>query len=258
MTTELYWKKDGATASLIINRPHKKNAFSLEMFQQLSILIEEIENDPTIKVLIIRGVDDSAFAAGADITEFLEIRLSAQKAKEYNDITLHSIDRLYRCRIPTIALIQSLAIGGGLELALACDFRIASNDSLLGITASKLGIVYNLTSTKRLLDVIGPSKTKELLFTGKLISASEGKEIGLIDYVYKANDIQRETELFAQTISERSSVSTTGIKKVIQAILDGEQEENDYISQLILDSFSSDDYKEGIAAFLEKRKPKFV
>ncbi|WP_108669195.1 enoyl-CoA hydratase/isomerase family protein [Peribacillus acanthi] len=258
MTNELYWEKDGATASIIINRPHKKNAFSLDMFRKLPILIEEIENDPTIRVLIIKGVDETSFAAGADISEFLELRFSEKKANEYNIITLQSIDRLYRCDIPTIAQIQGLAIGGGLELALACDFRIAAENSLLGITASKLGIVYNLSSTKRLLDVIGASKTKELLFTGKLLSASEGKEIGLVDYVYHSPDIHSETQKFALSIAERSSVSTTGIKKVVQAILDGEQEENEYIAQLILDSFHSDDYKEGIAAFLEKRKPKFV
>jgi enoyl-CoA hydratase len=257
MTNELFIEKDGAIASLIINRPKKKNAFSLAMFEKLSSLLDEVETDPQIKVLIVRGVDETAFAAGADISEFLDNRFSVEKAKQYNDKALEGINKLTRFSKPTIALIRAFAVGGGLELANACDFRFASEDSRLGITASRLGIVYNLASTKRLLDIVGASKTKELLYTGKLISAAAAKEIGLVHYVYPGETIHNEVDKFAQQITEQSSVSNIGIKKVIRAILDGATEEDEYISQLILESFHSEDYKEGIQAFLEKRKPRF-
>ncbi|MFE8702742.1 enoyl-CoA hydratase/isomerase family protein [Cytobacillus sp. FJAT-54145] len=255
---DLYIEKNGPIASLILNRPEKKNSLTLSMFKKLTLLLYELEVDPTIKVLIVRGVDDTAFAAGADISEFLENRISTEKAKEYNDIALQAVDKLYRFPKPTIAVIRKLAIGGGLEIALACDFRFASDDSLLGITAAKLGIVYNLTSTKRLLDVVGPSKTKELLYTGKLMNAKEAHQIGLIDYAYDGEEVYEKAIQLANQISEKSSVSTNGIKSVIQSILDGAQSEDENISKLVLDSYSSDDYKEGIQAFLEKRKPNFL
>ncbi|WP_144513132.1 enoyl-CoA hydratase/isomerase family protein [Bacillus sp. FJAT-22090] len=257
MTNDLYVEKNGAIATLIFNRAEKKNSFSLAMFKQLGEILETLESDQHTKVLILKGVDETAFSSGADISEFLENRFSAQKAKEYNDATLKSIEKLYRFPKPTIALIKTLAIGGGLELANSCDFRFATAGSKLGITAANIGIIYNLTSTKRLVNLIGPSKAKELLYTAKLIQAEEGKEIGLIDYVYSEHEIEERCKEFAEQIIQKSSIANNGIKQVIQSIIDGENEETEEIEQLILDSFSSDDYKEGIAAFLEKRKPNF-
>lgn len=257
MSEELYVKKDDALATIVIDRPQKKNAFTLAMFKELGDILDELETDKTIKVLIIRGADETAFSAGADISEFLEVRSSAEKAKKYNDIALESIEKLYRFPRPTIALIQGLAIGGGLELANACDFRFATENSKLGITAANIGIVYNLVSTKKLYNLVGMSKTKELLYTAKLISAVEGKEIGLIDYVYSSEEIEERCLEFAKQIMQKSSVAVSGIKKVIQAVADGETEESDEISEIILNSYESDDYKEGIKAFMEKRKPNF-
>ncbi|MFJ5769673.1 enoyl-CoA hydratase/isomerase family protein [Psychrobacillus sp. NPDC093180] len=257
MSNTLFVEKNGAIATLIFNRAEKKNSFSLAMFKQLGTILEELEVDSQVKVLILKGVDETAFSAGADISEFLENRFSAKKAKEYNDATLESIEKLYRFPKPTIALIKTLAIGGGLELANSCDFRFATSGSKLGITAANIGIIYNLTSTKRLVNLVGPSKAKELLYTAKLIGAEEGKEIGLIDYVYEMDEIEEKCLAFAGQIIRKSSVANNGIKQVIQSIIDGEIAETKEIEQLILDSFSSADYKEGIAAFIEKRKPNF-
>lgn len=257
MSKHLYVEKNGVIASIIINRPDKKNAMNLAMYEQLSTILDELEKDSNIKVLIVRGVDETAFGAGADISEFLENRTSPEKAKAYNDKALAAVERLYRFPKPTIAVIRKLAIGGGLELALSCDFRFASDDSLLGITAAKLAIIYNLTSTKRLLDIVGPSKTKEMLYTGKLWKAEEAKSIGLIDYLYHGEATLQEGVKFAELLAEKSSSATSGAKKVIQAVLDGAIEEDEQIANLILESFDSDDYKEGVQAFLEKRKPNF-
>lgn len=257
MSNELYIERDGAIASLIINRPEKRNAFTLAMFERLTSLLEEIEYDPKSKVLLVRGVDETSFASGADISEFMDNRFSVEKAKHYNDKALEGIDKLMRFKKPTIAVIHSFAIGGGLELANACDFRFASDDSRFGITASRVGIVYNLASTKRLIDIIGPAKAKELLFTSKLISASEAHDIGLVHYIYPGDKVLDEATTFASLIASRSSVANNGMKQVIRAILDGATEEDEDLSKLILESFHSDDYIEGINAFLEKRKPVF-
>lgn len=258
MTNLLYVERSESIATVVFNRSDKKNSFSLAMFKQLGELLTELEKDSKVKLLILKGVDETAFSSGADITEFLENRFSAQKAKDYNDATLESIEKLYRFPKPTIALIKTLAIGGGLELANSCDFRFASSGSKLGITAANIGIIYNLVSTKRLVNLIGPTKAKELLYTAKLITAEEGKEIGLVDSIYPLGEIEEKCLEFARQIIRKSSVANNGIKQVIQAIIDGDNEETEEIEKLILESFSSDDYKEGIEAFLEKRKPNFA
>ncbi|WP_080844148.1 enoyl-CoA hydratase/isomerase family protein [Cytobacillus gottheilii] len=254
---ELYWKKEKRIASIIINRSHKKNAFNLNMFQTLSVLLDEIEHDKEVKVVVLCGADGSAFSAGADISEFLQNRTSAQKAKQYNTIALKAVEKLYHFPKPTIAAIRGLAIGGGLELVLACDFRFASHESLLGITAAKLAIVYNLSSTKRLIDAVGASKAKEMLYTGKLVKAQEGHEIGLVNYVLPYEELLKSAYDYASQLAEKSSLALNGTKKVIQAVLNGDIEEDENIEQLILASFESEDYQEGIQAFLEKRKPNF-
>jgi len=257
MTNEVFSTTDGAIATIVFDRPAKKNSFSLAMFKKLYDVLDELEKAPSVKVLIVRGVDETAFSSGADISEFLDARFETDKAKQYNDEALRAIDKLYRFPRPTIALIRKLAIGGGLELANSCDFRFASTDSKLGITAANVGIVYNLSSTKRLYNLVGSSKAKELLYTAKLISAEEAVSIGLINETYSPEQIDEEVNSFAQLLISKSSVANAGIKKVIQAIVDGENEENEELSEMILDSFSSDDYKEGIDAFLNKRKPNF-
>lgn len=257
MSNYLYIERNGSIATIVINRPEKKNCFSLEMFRHLEDLLDELKEDQTVKFLVLRGVDDTAFSAGADISEFLEVRLHAEKAKAYNDFALGAIEKLYRFPRPTAALIQTLAIGGGLELANSCDFRFATQGSKLGITAANIGIIYNLTSTKRLFNLVGPSQAKKLLYTAELITAEKGKEIGLVDFICKPDEIEQDVNKFVKRVLQKSPVANAGIKQVIQAIIDGENQETEDIANLVLDSYSSNDYTEGIQAFLEKRKPDF-
>ena len=257
MTKEIYIEKSGYIATLILNRPDKRNSLSRSMFQAILEELEQLQKDETIKLLIVRGINEIAFSSGADISEFLDIRYAADNAKAYNDLALKTIDALYKFPHPSIAMIQGLAIGGGLELANACDFRIATPKSKLGITAANIGIVYNLESTKRLINIVGVAKAKEILYTANLFTAQEGQDIGLITAVHEPEEIERATLQFAEHLLSKSSVANAGIKKIIQAIVDGENEENDELAQIVLDSFSSADYNEGIQAFLNKRKPIF-
>lgn len=254
---EVYVEKNGYIATLVLNRPDKRNSLSRDMFQAILDHLEVLRNDSSIKVLIVRGVNEVAFCSGADISEFLDIRYAAENAKAYNDLALKAIDALYKFPHPTIAMIQGLAIGGGLELANSCDFRIATPISKLGITAANIGIVYNLESTKRLINIVGVAKAKEILYTANIFTAEEGKNIGLITALHEPEEIEKETLQFANHLLSKSSVANAGIKRVIQAIVDGENEESEELAQMILNSFSSDDYNEGIQAFLNKRKPIF-
>jgi len=257
VTNEIYIEKNGYIATLVINRPEKRNSLSREMFQAILNELHHLSSDPSIKLLIVRGVNEVAFSSGADISEFLDIRYASDNAKAYNDLALRAIDALYKFQHPTIAMIQGLAIGGGLELANACDFRMATPKSKLGITAANIGIVYNLESTKRLINIVGVAKAKEILYTANIFTAEEGKSIGLITALHEPEDIENATLQFAEHLLSKSSVANAGIKKIIQAFVDGENKENDVLAQIILDSFSSDDYNEGIQAFLNKRKPIF-
>lgn len=253
----LYIEKEGAIATIVINRPEKRNAFTLEMWVTLTELLEELAADETAKVVVIRGVDHTTFAAGADISEFISNRSSAEKAKAYNDLSMEAVDRLHRFPKPTIAMIHKYAVGGGLDIALSCDFRFSAVDGIFAITPAKLGIVYNLTSTKRLVDLIGPSRTKEILYTARALDVQEAYRFGLIDRIYESDELAEKTYEFAHLLTQRSQVSIRGTKQMVGAILDGHTEENEEIAELVLQSFNSEDYKEGVQAFLEKRKPHF-
>lgn len=254
---DLFINKTGAIATIFLNRPKKRNALNLAMWIRLSQLLEQLEADDETRVVVIRGVDETAFAAGADISEFLENRSSAEKAKAYNDPAMESVDRLHRFPKPTIAMIHQYCIGGGLDIALSCDFRFSADNGIFAITPAKLGIVYNLTSTKRLVDLVGPSRAKEMLYTASTLDVSEAYRIGLVDRIYSAEELERETYAFAEKLSEGSQVSMRGTKRMLQAVLDGKIEEDDQLAELVLQSFDSADHREGVQAFLEKRKPRF-
>jgi len=245
-------------ATIVFNRPKKKNALTLDMFVRLAHILDELEQDPEVFVLVIRGTDGVAFSTGADISEFMSNRASRDAAKAYNDRALEAVDRLQRFSKPTIALIHTYAIGGGLDIALACDFRFSTDDARFAITPSRLGIVYNLASVKRLTDLVGPSKAKDILYTGRLLGAEEALRIGLIDRLYPSDQIERETYAYAALIAQRSQVSVRGTKAIIRELSLGAVEESEAIAEMILNSYESDDYREGVQAFLEKRQPDFA
>lgn len=253
----IYLEKEASVATIVLNRPEKRNAFNLAMWGTLNRLLEQLEADQATRVVVIRGVDESAFSTGADISEFLANRASAEQAKSYNDQALHAVDRLQRFPKPTIAMIHKYAVGGGLDLALACDFRFSAEDGRFAITPAKLGIVYNLTSTKRLVDLVGPARAKEILYTARTLDVSEAYQWGLVDRVYAKHELAEKTYEFARLLAQRSHVSLRGTKAMVQAILDGAVEESPRLAHIVLDSFNSDDYREGVQAFLEKRPPHF-
>lgn len=255
---DLYLVKDGAVATLFFNRPEKRNALTFEMWKKMGDLLDEVEEDRNIKVLILRGVDETSFAAGADISEFKTLRYSAEGANTYNNATLHTEGKLAKLSKPTIAMVQSYCVGGGCELALACDFRFADTTGKFGITPAKLGLIYNLPGTKNLVDLIGPSGAKDILFSGRIIKADEAYHMRLIDRLYEPDEIIEKTYEYAELLARNAQMSVRGAKTIIHEILNGETEENDEIAQLVLSSFESGDYKEGVNAFLEKRKPKFT
>ncbi|MCL6517431.1 enoyl-CoA hydratase-related protein [Alicyclobacillus sp.] len=254
----LYLEKDGDIATVVFNRPDKRNALNHAMWVRLGELMRECEADRSIKVVIFRGVDATAFAAGADISEFLTLRATKEGAMQYNRATVAAEHAVHHLSKPTIAMVQGYCIGGGCEIAVACDFRFADPTAKFGITPAKLGHVYNLPATKTLVDLVGPAKAKDILFTGRHLDAEEALRIGLIDRIVPAEDLERETWSYARMIARNAQFSVRGSKYVIGRILDGVTEETEDIRQLVLDSYETEDYQEGVRAFLEKRRPNFT
>lgn len=254
---DIYLTKDGQIATLFFNRPEKRNALTLDMWNLLSACIDEVEADSSIKVLILRGVDESSFAAGADISEFKALRSTKEGAYHYNNATLLAEDKLLKLSKPTIAMIQGYCIGGGCELAVACDFRFSDTTGKFGITPAKLGLIYNLPGTKKLVETVGPSGAKDILFSGRIIQAEEALQMRLIDRLMKPEELVEKTYAYAELLCQNAQMTIRGTKTIITEILNGANEESEEIAQLVLSSFESEDYKEGVQAFLEKRKPVF-
>jgi enoyl-CoA hydratase len=254
---DIFLEKKGSIATIYLNRPAKRNALTHEMWKAIPSLLQEVEQDSTIKVLIMRGVDDTAFAAGADISEFYSLRSTTEGARIYNEATHKAERALAKFRKPTIAMIQSYCIGGGCELAVACDFRFSDTNGRFGITPAKLGLVYSLDATKQLVDLVGPQNAKYILFTGKHLSVERAQQIGLVDEIYPPEEIEQRTYEFAHLLCQNAQFTIRSMKYIISEIMSGITEETKESRDLRLRSFETEDYHEGVSAFMEKRKPNF-
>jgi enoyl-CoA hydratase len=257
MQGELYLEKNGPVATLVINRPEKRNPISFSMWQALPSLVAEVERDDAIKVLVLRGAGEAAFSAGADISEFEKFRADSEGARRYNEATHEGERALAGLSKPSIAMVRGFCIGGGCELALACDFRFADTSGRFGITPARLGIVYSLTATKQLVDLVGPATAKYILFSGQHIGAERALEVGLIDELLAPEELAARTREFAELLASRSQHSIRTMKQIIGRIAAGQTDDDADTIAMRNDSFDTADYKEGVRAFLEKRPPRF-
>lgn len=241
-------------ATLTIDRPAKRNAISYDMWSSIPEVVARVE-ESAARVLVVRGGEH--FSAGADISEFQSLRAGADGAAKYSE-AVHAGERaLSGMTKPSIAAIGGFCIGGGCEIALACDMRIAADNAVFGITPAKLGIVYNFTSTRQLVDVVGPAWAKQILFSGEFLDAPTALRIGMVNEVHPAGELTERVDAVASTIATRAQVSVHGAKSIINRIQGGLDDEDAEVVALYDKAHSSEDYAEGVAAFLEKRKPQF-
>lgn len=242
-------------ATVTINRPESQNAINLAMWEAFDGLMTALDNDDSVSVVIFRGPIGGPFSAGADIREFATIRSSSGDASHYDE-TLASGERaVMDFSKPTIAMIEGFAIGGGLQIALACDLRVCDSKSRFGITPSKLGIVYPYQSTRRLINAVGSPWASWLLMTGELIDAPTALRIGLVHEV--SEDLEVRTRQLAATLTSRARVSLLGAKSLIAKADLGLTSEDDEIQAHYRRSLQSREYEEGVNAFLAKRAPDF-
>ncbi|HYC03743.1 MAG TPA: enoyl-CoA hydratase-related protein [Azospirillaceae bacterium] len=247
----------GPIARLVLNRPEKHNAISLEMWTALPRLVAELEADRDVLAVVVTGAGGKAFCAGADIAEFGTVYANPETSRAYNDAVRAGQSALERLSKPTIAMVRGVCVGGGTGIALHCDLRFAADDARFGITPAKLGVAYSFGDTKKLVDTVGPARAKDILFSGRLIGAAEAQAIGLVDRLFAPGDLEEETLLYARTLCEGSQYSVRTAKAMIQAITDGADSETPDTRRRFDDAFSGEDFAEGRTAFLAKRKPVF-
>ncbi|MGW5055575.1 enoyl-CoA hydratase/isomerase family protein [Actinokineospora sp. NPDC004072] len=246
---------DGPVAELTIDRPAKRNALSYQMWSAIPAIAAEVAADPAVRVLVIRGGEH--FSAGADIAEFQDLRRDAAGARRYQAAIHAATTALTELPKPTVAAITGFCIGGGCELALACDLRLAADDARFGITPSKLGIVFSLPSTKQLVDAVGPAWAKQILYTGEIFDAATALRIGLVNELHPAGALPGRVRDLAELMAARSQVTIRGAKAIVGRITAGRTDEDEAVHALYEDSVTSADYAEGVAAFLAKRPPRF-
>lgn len=255
---DIHVERTGEIATLVLDRTAKRNALTHEMWKAIPDLVREVEDDGSVKTLIVRGTDATAFSAGADIKEFGTLRADSESARIYNEAT-HAAERaLASMEKPTIAMVQGPCIGGGCEIALSCDLRISDTSARFGITPARLGLVYSLSATKRLVDLVGPAKAKYILFSGRQIDAQRAYEIGLTDQLHGPEEVEGQTRELAEEICARAQFSVRSTKHIIRLILDGQSDDDEVTLGLRNGSFDTEDYQEGVRAFLEKRSPNFT
>jgi enoyl-CoA hydratase len=254
----LYVEESGGIATIVINRPEKRNAFSQQMWVRLADLVGDLERDGRAKVVVIRSSDSRAFSAGADIGEFREVRRDPASAGSYDQAVRRAEESLANCVKPTIAMISGFCVGGGCQLAVACDFRFAASNSTFGITPARLGLVYSLVATKRLVDLVGPANAKLLLMSGELVDAERASAMGLVTELCAPEDLEERTGAFAATVASRAQLTVRGAKRTVGMILAGSVEETEESRALQSRAYASDDYLEGVDAFLEGRPPRFA
>ena len=245
----------GAVARVTVNRPDKLNALNIRTREEILAVFKDLTGNSNIRVVVITGAGDKAFIAGADISEF-----AGRTALEQREIMQRSraFDAMEDCPKPVIAMINGFALGGGCELAMACDIRIASAKAKFGQPEVKLGLIPGGGGTQRLSRLIGEGKAMELILTGDMIDAEEALRLGLVNQVVPPEELESRTMALANRIAELSPVALAMAKKSVKNaartdLTRGLEAESDLFALC----FASEDTEEGVRAFLEKRKPVF-
>jgi enoyl-CoA hydratase/carnithine racemase len=248
---------DGPVVMVTFNRPEARNALTWEMYDGLLAACDRADADDAVRALVIRGAGGKAFAAGTDISQFTRFT-TREDAIAYERRLDAAVDRLERVRAATIAQVQGAATGGGCAIALACDLRVCTPDARFGVPIARtLGNCLSAANCARLIDLLGVSRTKELLLTGRLMDAAEAQAAGVAMRVVDAAAIDAAVRELAATIAANAPLTIRATKEAIRRIQEGRRPAADAIDDLIEACYLSADFREGVAAFLARRAPRF-
>jgi enoyl-CoA hydratase/carnithine racemase len=249
-------ERNGLVATVALNNPDKLNALNKPMWEALGAVMRELSADDSLRCVVLRGAGDTAFAAGADISEFARERADSKQAKRYGELIDNTMRAVGRCRHPVIAMIKGACVGGGLEIAAMCDLRICGESSRFGVPIKNLGLVMGYGELQGLLALAGRAVAAEILLEGRVFDAAEALHKRLVNRVVADADVERETYAAAQRIAAGAPLVARWHKQFIERLsvvpeVTGNERDEGYAC------FDTEDYQIGVAAFLAKAKPQF-
>ncbi len=251
-------KREPPIGWLILNRPQVRNALNLRTWQRIPEAIGELDRDENVRAIVMTGATPEAFISGADISEFPSIRSDASQARVYREAPNRAITSMLECSTPIIAMISGVCIGGGVQVALACDIRIAARGTRMGIPAARLGLAYPLEGVIALTQTVGHANARDILFSARLFEADEAFAMGLVNRVVEPGDLETYVRDYATKMAANAPLTIEAAKAAIrEGLKDPSKRDIDGVSELVALCFNSEDYKEGVRAFLEKRRPNF-
>jgi len=252
-------RKAGAVGHLIFNNPEKHNAVSLDMWDAADVILDDFEADSAIRVVVLSGAGGKSFVSGADISKFETERGSEKAVRHYNERIKTVYGRIDAFPKPTIAMIDGYCLGGGLNLAVACDLRFCSAKSKFAMPAARLALGYPFPAIRRLIGVVGQAAAKDLMFTARRVDAEEAFRIGLVQRVLTEDELASFVADYANSIGRNAPLTVRAMKLIGNEVMkDPEERDLDLCDRLVADCFASEDYKEGRRAFMEKREPQFT
>ncbi len=256
MSDTILIKRDGAIATVVLNRPDKLNALTKPMWRRLGVVMNELSDDESVRCLVLRGAGGKAFAPGNDISEFETERSTAEQAKAYGAVLHFTLNAIQDCRHPTVALIEGICVGGGLEIAALCDMRICGESSRFGVPIKRLGLVMAYSEIAGLQRLVGRATTLEILLEGRVFGAREAKEKGLVNRAVPDDRVEREALETAARIAEGAPLVARWHKQFLRRLEDPAP-----LTEAELDEgfacFDTEDFQIGTRSFLEKTKPEF-
>jgi len=247
MTTEnILASREGPVGFLVFNNPERRNAVSLDMWQRAGEVIAEFSRDENVRVIVLAGAGDKSFVSGADISKFENERANAEAQEKYAKTSSGMRALLRETGKPTIAMIRGYCIGGGMSLALSCDLRICSDDAQFGIPAARLGIGYGMEGLRRLVELVGPSKAKEFIFTARRYAAGEALSMGLVNAVVPAAELDATVRSWAGSMAENAPLSILTAKRVVDELMkDPAVRDLELCEQLVRDCGASEVFHRG-------------
>jgi len=252
------YETEGELAFLTINRPDARNAMTWSMYEALVDACDRVDGDATIRVFILRSAGDKAFISGTDISQFTHFT-TPEAPIEYERRMDAIIDRLERVRVPTIARVQGVAAGSGCAIALACDLRVCAPEARFGVPVARtLGNCLSAANYARLVDLIGPARTKDIMFTGRLIDAAEGHAMGLVHSLVPQAELDAAVRDLAASLAANAPLTIRASKEAVRRIQVHRRSQPVLADDLVTLCYNSTDFKEGVAAFLAKRSPRWT
>lgn len=259
MTDNILSNIDDSIGTLTFNNPQRHNAMSLNMWRDATAVLEAFSQDPHVRVIVLTGAGSKSFVSGADISKFDSERSSTDETEAYGATVERFSQTLLRHPKPTIAMIRGFCIGGGVNIAVCCDLRFCNEHARFAVPAAKLGLGYGPLHIRRLMDLVGPQFTTEILLTARQFDGLEALRIGLVNRILSESEIEEYVRSTAEMIAANAPLTIRATKQIIRQLLaDDRSRDVEACEALVKQCFESEDYREGRRAFMEKRKPQFT